>query len=92
MQEDVSCKSGELGFWLGEPYWGKGIMTQSIKRICEKAFAESDIVRIYARPFSENHKARQTIEQAGFQLEGIFQKSIYKKGKLQDSCMYALTK
>lgn len=92
MQEDVSCKSGELGFWLGEPYWGKGIMTQAIKQICEKAFDESDVVRIYARPFAENQKARRTVEKAGFQLEGIFQKSIYKNGKLQDSCMYALTK
>ncbi len=92
MQEDVSCKSGELGFWLGEPYWGQGIMTGSIKQICEKAFDESDLVRIYARPFADNQKARRTIEKAGFHLEGVFQKSIYKNGKLQDSCMYALTR
>ena len=43
MQEDVSSKSGELGFWLGEPFWGKGIMTQAIKQVCENAFAESDV-------------------------------------------------
>ncbi|MDZ5725656.1 GNAT family N-acetyltransferase [Acetobacterium carbinolicum] len=92
MQEDVSSKSGELGFWLGEPFWGKGIMTQAIKQVCENAFAESDVVRIYARPFSENQKARRTLEKAGFELEGVFRKSICKNGVIQDSCMYALTK
>ena len=48
MQEDVSCKSGELGFWLGEPYWGQGIMTGSIKQICEKAFDELLMSRIWS--------------------------------------------
>ena len=92
MQEDVSCKSGELGFWLGEPYWGKGIMKHAITQICEMAFNEWDLVRIYARPFAENLRARKTLEKAGFQLEGIFKNSIYKNGKVLDSCMYALIK
>lgn len=92
MQDDISSKSGELGFWLGEPFWGKGIMTQAIKQICETAFNDLDSARIYARPFAENEKARNTLEKAGFQLEGIFKKSICKNGKIMDSCMYALTK
>ena len=91
-QDDVSCKSGELGFWLGEPYWGQGIMTEAINQICKTAFDDSDSIRIYARPFAENEKARKTLEKAGFELEGIFKNSIYKNGKIMDSCMYALTK
>jgi len=92
MQEDVSCKSGELGFWLGEPFWGKGIMARAITQMCETGFEDLELERIYARPFAENTAARKTLEKAGFQLEGIFKKSIYKNGKVMDSCMYALTR
>lgn len=92
MQEDVSCKSGELGFWLGELFWGKGIMTEAITEICDIGFNDFDMFRIYARPFAENAGARKALENAGFQLEGIFKKSIFKNGKALDSCMYALVK
>lgn len=92
MQEDVSCKSGELGFWLGEPFWGKGIMARAIAQMCETGFEDLAMERIYARPFAQNTAAQKTLENAGFQLEGIFKKSIYKNGKVMDSCMYALTK
>jgi ribosomal-protein-alanine N-acetyltransferase len=90
-QDDVSCRSGELGFWLGEPYWGKGIMVSAIKQICDKGFKDFDMLRIYARPFEKNHAARKTLENAGFELEGIFKKSIFKNGEILDSCMYAKT-
>ncbi|MBC3889041.1 GNAT family N-acetyltransferase [Acetobacterium paludosum] len=92
MQEDVSCKSGELGFWLGEPFWGKGIMADAITQICKTGFEDLSLERIYARPFAKNTAARKTLEKAGFQLEGIFKKSIFKNGKVLDSCMYALTR
>jgi|LGOV01.1.fsa_nt_gb ribosomal-protein-alanine N-acetyltransferase len=92
MQADVSCKSGELGFWLGEPFWGKEIMTHAITQMSDTAFNDLNIFRIYARPFAENMHARKSLEKAGFQLEGIFKKSIYKNEKIMDSCMYALTK
>lgn len=91
-QDDIGCKSGELGFWLGESYWGKGITTQSIIELCKSVFSGSDLMRIYARPFSENSGARRALEKAGFQLEGTFKKSVYKNSKLADSCMYALVR
>jgi ribosomal-protein-alanine N-acetyltransferase len=91
-QDDISCKSGELGFWLGEPFWGKGIMSAAVEQVCEIGFGEFDMIRIYARPFAENTAARKTLEKSGFELEGIFKKSIYKNGKAMDSCMYARTK
>lgn len=92
MQEDVSCKSGELGFWLGEPFWGQGIMAQAITQMCETGLDDLEMVRIYARPFAQNIAARKTLEKVGFQLEGIFKNSIYKNGKVLDSCMYAMTR
>lgn len=90
IKDDVYCKSGEIGYWLGEEFWGKGIMSQAIKEICEVAFKNYDIVRIYAEPFARNVGSRRALEKAGFKLEGILEKSVYKNGEIGDSCIYAL--
>ncbi|HOA81317.1 MAG TPA: GNAT family protein [Defluviitaleaceae bacterium] len=92
LRDDVYCKSGELGYWLAEPFWGKGIMTEAIKQICEIVFEKYDIVRIFAEPYANNMESRRVLEKAGFQLEGILRKSVYKNGQLMDSCMYSLIK
>ena len=92
LQDDVSSKTAELGYWLGEPFWGKGIMTKAIIQTCENGFANFDIFRIYARPFVDNVGSRKALEKAGFHLEGICKKAIYKNGKITDYCMYALIK
>lgn len=88
-QTDVYRRSAELGYWLGEPYWGQGIMTGAVQAICREAFACYDIVRIYAEPFAHNTGSRRVLEKAGFILEGTFRQSIYKNGTFADSCMYA---
>jgi len=87
---DVYRKSAELGYWLAEDYWGRGIMTQAAKRICSEAFARYDIVRIYAEPFAYNTASRKVLENAGFTLEGVMRSGVYKRGELCDYCMYAL--
>jgi len=91
-KDDVYCKCGELGYWLSEEYWGKGIITEAIKRICEIAFKKFDIQRIFAEPFATNIGSRRVLEKSGFELEGIMKNSVYKNGEILDSCMYALTK
>jgi len=92
LQDDVHCKSAELGYWLGEPFWHRGIMSAAVKQICAYAFAEYDLVRIYAEPFAHNTGSRKVLEKAGFKLEGIKHKSIFKEGRIFDSCIYALIK
>ena len=87
---DVYEKSGELGYWLAEDYWGQGMMTEAVKQICREAFEKFDIVRIYAEPFAHNTGSRRVLEKAGFSLEGIMRKGVCKKGKIYDYCMYAL--
>ncbi len=87
---DVYEKSGELGYWLAEEFWGKGIMTEAVKDICQKAFEKFDILRIYAEPFAHNQGSRKVLEKAGFSLEGIMKNGVYKNGKIFDYCMYAL--
>ncbi len=92
LKDDVYCKSAELGYWLGEAFWNKGIMSAAIKQICDFAFEEYDIVRIFAEPFAHNIGSRKVLEKAGFQLEGVLKKSVYKNGQIFDSCIYAFTK
>ena len=92
LKDDVHCKTAELGYWLGEPFWCQGIMTRAIQQICEEAFSKYDIVRIFAEPFSTNTASQRVLEKSGFFLEGILSKNVYKNGDFFDSCMYALTR
>lgn len=92
LEEDVYRKSAELGYWLGEPFWGHGIMTEAVREICAEAWERFDIVRIFAEPFACNKGSCRVLERAGFQLEGIKRSSVFKNGELLDSCMYALVK
>lgn len=92
IKDDVYCKSGEIGYWLGEPFWGNGIISEAIKQICSFVFQHSDIIRIFAEPYEYNIGSRKALEKAGFKLEGILKKSVYKNGKIFDSCIYALIK
>ena len=89
-QEDIYCKSAELGYWLAEDFWNQGIMTESIKLITKIAFRDLDIVRIYAEPFVFNKASRKVLEKAGFNLEAILKNSIYKNGSISDSCIYSM--
>ena len=87
---DVYRKSGELGYWLGEDFWGRGIMTAAVQRICQEGFERFDLVRIYAQPYAYNTASRRVLEKAGFTLEGVMRRGVYKNGQVQDYCMYAL--
>lgn len=90
LKDDVYCKSAELGYWLGESFWGKGIMSEAVKQLCAQGFECYDLVRIFAEPYAHNTGSRRVLEKAGFALEGILKKSVYKNGTIFDSCMYGL--
>ncbi|MGI6153140.1 MAG: GNAT family N-acetyltransferase [Christensenellaceae bacterium] len=92
VQGNIYRKSAEVGYWLGEPFWGRGIVSGALKEICAQAFDLFDIVRIFAEPFAQNAGSRRALEKAGFTLEGVLQKNAYKNGSFLDSCMYALLK
>lgn len=92
IRDDVYSKSAEIGYWLGEPFWNRGIISQAIKQICEFVFEKHHIIRIFAETYACNMGSRKALEKAGFQLEGVLKKSVYKNGKIFDSCIYALTK
>ena len=89
---DVYEKSAELGYWLAEEFWGKGIMSAAVGQLCQAAFERFDIVRIYAEPFAHNTGSRRVLERNGFTLEGTMKNGVFKNGKVLDYCMYALVK
>jgi ribosomal-protein-alanine N-acetyltransferase len=91
-QNDVYRYSAELGYWLGETHWGKGIMTASVKAIIGHALDDIGLIRIYARVFHPNLASRKVLENAGFDLEGIARKSVVKNGEVLDAYMFALVK
>lgn len=90
--EDVYRKSAEIGYFLGEPYWNKGIMTKAVKLIVEYGFKHLDIVRIYTGIFDYNHASQKVLEKCGFTKEAVFKKAIYKNGKICDEIRYAIVK
>lgn len=89
-QSDIMKKNAELGYWLGEAYWGKGIITSAIRQMTDFAFATYDITRLYARPFGTNIASQRVLEKAGFKLEARIEKNIFKTGEFLDECIYAV--
>lgn len=89
---DIYRKNLEIGFFLSENFWGKGIITRAIKAATSYAFREFDIVRIYAETFSDNIGSQRALEKAGFRLEATLKRSIIKNGIIKDSCIYSVLK
>jgi len=87
---DIHKKNAELGYWLAEPFWGRGIMTKAVTQMVDYGFEYFDINRIYAVPFENNIGSQKVLEKAGFVLEGRFSKTIYKNGKFLDELVYAV--
>ncbi len=84
IQKDVYRKSAEIGYWIGEPYWGKGIATKAVKLITKYGFNELDLHRIYAGVFAYNIASMKVLEKNEFEKEGIFKNAIFKNGKFHD--------
>ena len=92
LQADILRKNAEIGYWLGEEYWGKGIIAEEIKKIVIYGFANLDIVRIFARIYGTNIASQKVIEKANFILEGKFEKTIFKNNIFLDELIYAVRK
>ena len=91
-QGNIHRQTAELGYYIAEEYWSKGIMTEAVKQICEYVFAKSDIIRIYAEPFAYNIASCRVLEKVGFQYEGTLRSNAVKNGKVIDMKMYSLIK
>ena len=89
-QSDIQCKNAEMGYWLAEPFWGKGIVTNAVIQMVEYGFKNWDIDRIFARPFGPNIGSQKVLEKAGFTLEARFEKTLFKNGEYLDELVYAV--
>ena len=87
--KDVYRFTAELGYWLAETYWGKGIMTSAVTAITKIAFKQFRLNRVYAKPFISNTASVRVLEKAGFQLEGRLRASIIKNGQVLDQLIYS---
>lgn len=91
-QGNIHRRTAELGYYIAEEYWGKGIMTEAVRQICEYVFSKSDIIRIFAEPFAYNIASCRVLEKVGFQYEGTLRSNALKNGKVIDMKMYSKIK
>lgn len=91
-QQDVYRFSAELGYWIGEPHWGKGIATQALTLICNYAFDEMKIEKLFAGVFDGNEGSKKVLIKCGFQQEGIAQKAVFKNNKFIDEYRFGKVK
>jgi RimJ/RimL family protein N-acetyltransferase len=89
LQGDVERVSAEIGYWLAEPFWGRGIATDALLALTRYAIETHDLTRIYALPFASNAASCRVLEKAGFRLEGRLRRSAIKDGVVIDQLQYA---
>jgi ribosomal-protein-alanine N-acetyltransferase len=80
----------EIGYWLAKPYWGRGIMTAVVQRVCQHAFEEFGLAKITAHVFTLNPASARVLEKCGFVQEGLLRKHFPKDGNLIDARLFAL--
>lgn len=89
---DVYIKSAEIGYWLGEQYWGKGLATEAVRQMTEYAFYYFDLVRLYAEVFETNKASMRVLEKNGYYLEGVRRKAVFKNNVLMDDYIWVKLK
>jgi Acetyltransferases, including N-acetylases of ribosomal proteins len=90
--QDVHRHSAELGYWLGEDSWRRGIMSEAVAALADFCFDNFPLRRIYAEPFSNNPASARVLEKAGFGYEARLKNNVIKNGQLLDSLLYAKTR
>ena len=91
MKQDIYRKTAEIGIWLGEPFWGRGIATEALGALTDYAFSHYDLLRMYAAVFEWNTGSMRALEKAGFVFEARLHKNAVKDGQVIDELIYART-
>lgn len=89
-KDDVYRMNAELGYWLAEPYWGQGIITEAVKQMITYGFKHLPIKRIYARPFGFNIASQKVLEKAGMKKEAVLKNAFFKNGQYCDEIIYSI--
>lgn len=88
---DVERCAAEIGYWLGEQFWGRGIATAAVITLTDYAFTNLNLTRVFALPFARNNGSIRVLQKTGYTLEGCLRRSAIKDGVVLDQLMYAKT-
>lgn len=88
-EEDVYRHTAEIGYWIGEPYWGKGIVTKAVTLITDYGFEHLKLARIHTGIYEYNVASMRVLEKCGYKSEGIFEKNVYKDGAFYNEHRYS---
>jgi len=80
----------EIGYWLGEPFWNRGYITEAVRLACHLSFRYFDAVRVHSTVFVGNTSSRRVLEKNGFSLDGTLRSHIYKRGEWRDTWIFTL--
>ena len=89
MLADVERVSAEVGYWLAEPFWGRGIATEALVAVTRYAIETHGFTRLFVVPFATNQGSCRVLEKAGYVLEGRLRRSAIKDGRIMDQLQYA---
>jgi [ribosomal protein S5]-alanine N-acetyltransferase len=89
-QNDIHRKNAELGYWLAEEYWGRGILSMLLPEVVQFAFENFDIDRVFAKPFNTNLASQKVLVKSGFILEAKIERSLIKNGERLDELIYSV--
>ncbi len=90
--EDIHRKSAEIGYWLGEPFWGRGIATRAVAAMTAYAFESFDLLRLGAWVFDTNPASARVLEKAGYRYEGRMLRAAVKNGAVLDLLVYGIVR
>jgi RimJ/RimL family protein N-acetyltransferase len=90
--EGIFSKSARFGYWLGEPFWGRGIMSAAVRVTADHILETMDLVRLEAPVFAWNPPSMRVLEKGGFQREGTMRNGVFKDGQIVDAVMFARTR
>lgn len=91
-KDNIHFRTAEMGYYIAEPLWGKGLGTSAITQICHYIFDHTNIIRIFAEPFAYNTASCRILEKNGFKYEGTLRSNAEKSGNILDMKMYSLIK
>ena len=88
IQKDIYRKSAEIGYWIGEPFWGKGIASKAIELMTIYGFSDLQLNRIFAGVFESNKASMKALEYNGYKKEAVFKKAVFKNDNVVDEHRY----
>jgi RimJ/RimL family protein N-acetyltransferase len=91
LHDDVERVSAEIGYWLGQRFWSRGIMSAAVRAVTEYGFEQFSLTRVYALPFVTNVASHRVLEKAGYAREGLLRRSAIKDGIVLDQVLFAIT-